>query len=128
MLILLITTWLLVGRSSGASETVGYVDQINAYAKGHLSDEAQRKAVLEVAEQLKKAGSEEAKATAQTAEAIDKISRNRRATPAEVQDALSEMRGYSEELQAKVIQQRAKLKSELTREQWAVLHATTLVH
>ena len=128
MLILLITTWLLVGGSSGASATVGYVDQITAYAKGHLPDEAQRKAVLEVADQLKKAGSEEAKATTQAAKAIDKISMNRRATPPEFQDALSEMRGYSEELQAKVVQQRFKLKSELTREQWAVLHATAIVH
>lgn len=128
MLILLISTWLLVGRSSGASTTVGYVDQITAYAKGHLPDEAQRKAVLEVAKELKKAGSAEAKATIQAAKAIEKISKNRRATPAEFQDALSEIRGYSEELQAQVIRQRFKLKSELTREQWAVLHATAMVH
>lgn len=128
MLILLVTTWLLVGRSSGGSETVGYVDQINAYAKGHLPDEAQRKAVLEVAKQLKKAGSEEAKATIKAAKSIEKVSMNRSTTPPEFQDALSEMRGYSEELQATVIQQRFKLKSELTRDQWAVLHATTTVH
>ena len=126
MLIALITAWLILGRvSSGSSATVGYVDRITSYAKGHLPDEAQRKAVLEAAEQLKKAGSKEAKGTSQAAKAINKTAMNRRATLAEFQDALSEMRGYSEELQATVLQQRSKLKSLLTREQWAVLHATT---
>lgn len=124
MLMFLFFTWLLEG-GSGSSATGGYVDQITTYANGHLPDDAQRKAVLAAAKELKKAGSEEAKAAAKAAKALAEVAKNRTARSEDFQSALSELRGYSIQLQANVVQQRSKLKSELTREQWGVLHATS---
>jgi hypothetical protein len=81
--------------------------------------------VLETAGELKKAGSNEAKAIAKAADAVVKIAGNREAKAQDFEVALSQIRGHSIELQNELVRQRFRLKSELTREQWAALHSTS---
>jgi hypothetical protein len=123
MLAALLTVWLLGGGVG--SSTAGYVDQVKSYAMTALTDEAQRKAVLETAGELKRAGSKEAKAIAKAADTVVKIAGNREAKAQDFKVALSQIRGHSIELQNELVRQRFRLKSELTREQWAALHSTS---
>lgn len=125
MLIGLITAWLLVGGRSGSSLlTAAYVDQVTTYANAQINDKSQRAALLDAAKQLKRAGEEEARASAKAAGELVKIAKNRQAKSEDYDSALSQLRGYSIQLQQRAVQQRFQLKSKLTREQWVALHAT----
>ena len=122
MLVGLLTIWLL-GDGASASMTVGYVDQLTAYAKAQIADPAQRKAVLDVAKALERAGIAEGKGAAEAGKAVVKITQNRSAKPQDIEAPLSRAAGYTIELQNELLQQRSRLKSQLTREQWVAMHA-----
>jgi hypothetical protein len=121
MLVALLTAWLL-GGSFGSSPAVGYVDHLTSYAESRIADNTQRAAVLDVAKALRKAGSEEASASAKSASSVIKTAKRREATPDEFAAALSQIRDHSATLQKQLVQQRFRLKSTLTREQWNELH------
>ena len=123
MLIALLATWLLVGGRSGPSPTATFVDRVTTFANTQISDKEQRKAVFDIAGKLKKAGKEEGRASTKAAAEVVKISRNREATSEDSESTLSQLRGYSIELQHTAVLQRFTLKSKLTREQWVALHS-----
>ncbi len=126
MLIALVTAWLLTGGRSGSSTTAAFVDRVTTFANTQISDNEQRKAVLDIAGQLKKAGQAEADASAKAAARVVKISGNRAAKSEDFESALSQLRGYSIQLQRAAVVQRFALKSKLTREQWAALQSPRL--
>jgi hypothetical protein len=123
MLAALLTLWLF-GGGSAASPTVGYVDQVIEFARNEITDGGQRKAVLATAKELKKAGGNEAKLTAETARAVARIAGSRAATLQDYQLAFSPIHHSAQELQEELIRQRFGLKAQLTREQWSTLHAS----
>jgi hypothetical protein len=122
MLIALLSAWLL-GGGPGSSANSGYVDLVEHYATTQIEEKPRRQAVLATARKLESAGREEAKAADKAASALVKIAENRQAPPQEYEAVLSRIRGYSIHLQDELVKQRFRLKSELTREQWAALHA-----
>jgi hypothetical protein len=118
----LLSIWLF-GGGSASSTTVGYVDQVIAYARNEIADEEQRSAVLATAKKLEMAGRTEVKATANATSAVARIAGNREATLQEYQSGFSQIRRSSLELQEELIRRRFELKAELTRQQWSALHA-----
>lgn len=123
MLVALLTVWLL-GGSVGSSATVAYVDRLTKYAETRISDESQRAALLDSAKALRQAGRDEARNSAKAASSMIKTARRREASPEEFEATLSQIRAHSLALQDQLVQQRFRLKSTLTREQWSELHGT----
>lgn len=121
MLVALLTAWLL-GGSVGSSATVGYVDRLTKYAETRIGDEAKRAAILDSAKALRKAGKDEAAASAKAASSMIETAKRREASPQEFEVALSQIRTHSLALQNQLVQQRLRLKWTLTREQWSELH------
>lgn len=121
MLIALVALWL--SGSSGSMPMTAYLDHAREYAKKEITVKAQRDAVLDTLDDMKKAQDEFHKAEEKAVKAVTKLADNRDSKPADFQPAFAALRADSAESQEKLLQLRFRLTSNLTREQWAAVHA-----
>ena len=121
MLIALLV-FLLSGGSSGTSPMIAYVDQAREHAKKEFTVEAQRKAVLDTLDDMKKVQGEFIEVEEKAAKTLIKLAVNRDSKPADFQPTIVALRTDAMETQEKLIRLRFRLKSQMTREQWAAVH------
>ena len=113
---------LVLYGSSGSSPMTAYLDHAREHAEKEFKDKVQREAVLDTLEGMKKAqvafiGTEE-----KAAKTLIKLAENRDSKLADFQPAIVALRIDAAETQEKLVQLRIRLKSQVTREQWAGLH------
>ena len=113
---------LLLYGSSGSSPMTAYLDRARGHAEKEFKDKVQREAVLDTLDDMKKAQVEFIEVEEKAATTLIKLAENRDSKPADFQPAIAALRAESAEAQGKLVQLRVRLKSQVTREQWAVLH------
>jgi hypothetical protein len=113
---------LVLYGSSGSSPMTSYLDHAREHAEKEFKDKAHREAVLDTLDDMKKAQVEFIEVEEKAAKTLIELAENRDSKPAEFQSAIAALRTEAAETQGKLVQLRIRLKSQVTREQWAVLH------
>ena len=108
--------------SSGSSPMTAYLDHAREHAEKEFKDKVQREAVLDTLGGMKKAQVEFIEVEEKAAKTLIELAENRDSKPAEFQSVIAALRTESAETQGKLVQLRIRLKSQMTREQWAALH------
>lgn len=116
---------LVLYGSSGSSPMTAYLDHAREHAEKEFKDRAQREAVLDTLDHMKKAQVEFIEIEEKAAKALIRLAENRDSKPADFQSMIAALRTESVETQAKLVQLRIRLKSQVSREQWAMLHPAT---
>ncbi|HZF18069.1 MAG TPA: hypothetical protein VE008_00025 [Burkholderiales bacterium] len=113
---------LVLYGSSGSSPMTAYLDHAREHAEKEFKDKAQREAVLDTLEDMKKAQVEFIEVEKKAAKTLIELAENRDSKPADFQSVIAALRTEAAETQGKLMQLRIRLKSQVTREQWAGLH------
>jgi hypothetical protein len=112
---------LLTGGGVGTPLT-DYLKQTTVYAK-QLIDEKQRKAVLATVEEMEETQKALIEAATKTSKQLAGLADSRSPQSGQVRPVLASYVREETVLRDKLLQQRFRLKSQLTREQWAAAHA-----
>ena len=108
--------------SSGSSPMTAYLDHAREHAQKEFKDKAQREAVLHTLDDMKKAQVGFIEVEDKAAKTLIELAENRDSKPADLRSVIAALRTESAETQGKLVQLRIRLKSQVTREQWAMLH------
>jgi co-chaperonin GroES (HSP10) len=99
-----------------------YLDHAREHAQKEFKDKVQREAVLETLDGMKKAQVEFIEVEEKAAKTLIELAENRSSKPADFQSVIAALRTDAAQTQGKLVQLRIRLKSQVTREQWAGLH------
>jgi hypothetical protein len=113
---------LVLYGSSGSSPMTAYLDHAREQAEKEFKDKAQREAVVDTLDGMKKAQVEFIEVEEKAAKTLIELAENRDSKPADFQSVIAALRTDAAESQGKLVQLRLRLKSQVTREQWAGLH------